>query len=143
MKKALLLVISVIFGGALFGCQTSPQPELETSAVQTITGSVAYRERIALQPGALVIVILEDISLADAPAKVIAKHRFETNSKQIPLDFQLDYDSRKIQSNHTYNVRAKIEVDGKLRFITDTVTPVITDNNQTQHVALMLKGIRN
>lgn len=142
MKKALLVVMSVIFSGVLFGCQSSSQPILETSAVQTITGSIAYRERIALLPGALVTIMLEDVSRADAPAEVIAKHRFETNSKQIPLEFQLDYDSRKIQENHTYNVRARIEVNGKLRFITDTITPVITDSNQTQHVDLMLKGVR-
>lgn len=36
--------------------------------MKTITGTVAYRERIALPPNAVVTVTLEDVSLADAPS---------------------------------------------------------------------------
>ncbi|NMU26748.1 lipo-like protein, partial [Vibrio parahaemolyticus] len=78
---------------------------------------VAYRERIALPPNAVVTIALEDVSLADAPAKVLAKQTFETEGKQVPLSFELSYDSNEIKPNHRYSVRARIEVDGKLRFI--------------------------
>ncbi|MHC6802504.1 YbaY family lipoprotein, partial [Vibrio antiquarius] len=70
MKKTLLLVTSLLFGAALVGCQTSQNTEMESAeaSMKTITGTVAYRERIALPPNAVVTVALEDVSLADAPA---------------------------------------------------------------------------
>lgn len=142
MKKALVAIMSVVFGLALFGCQSSSESNVDEAKVQSITGTIAYRERIALPDSAIVTVTLEDISLADAPSKVIAKHRFETNGAQVPFNFDLAYDQNKIEARHTYSVRARIEVDGKLRFTTDTVYPVITDANQTQKVDLRLVGVR-
>ncbi|MGY3570287.1 YbaY family lipoprotein [Vibrio paucivorans] len=141
MKKALMLVLSVVFGSILMGCQASEQA-VEQSGVQSITGTVAYRERIALPDNAVVTITLQDVSLADAPAKVLAKHRFETNGAQVPFNFDLAYDSKKIDARHRYSVSARIEVDGKLRFITDTMNAVITDENNTQVVDLRLIGVR-
>lgn len=109
--------------------------------IQSITGSVAYRERIALPDNAVVTVYLQDVSLADAPATVIAKQNFITNGMQVPLEFNLAYDSRKIKASHRYSVSARIEVDGKLRFITDTHYGVITDPEATKHVPMMLIGV--
>ncbi|MGF1754145.1 YbaY family lipoprotein [Vibrio makurazakiensis] len=143
MRKALFLMVAAIVASiGLVGCQSEPQPQLEVSSIQTIEGTVSYRERIALPEGALVTVTLEDISLADAPAMVIGKHRFETNGQQVPIAFSLDFDSRKIKQGHRYNVRAKIEVDGRLRFTTDTIVPVVNDEAETLKVDLRLVGVR-
>ncbi|ARV72080.1 YbaY family lipoprotein [Vibrio campbellii] len=145
MKKTLLLVTALLFGAALVGCQTSQTTEMESAeaSMKTITGTVAYRERIALPPHAVVIVALEDVSLADAPAKVLAKQTFETEGKQVPpLAFELSYNSNDIQPNHRYSLRARIEVDGKLRFINDTSIPVITDAEQTHEANIRLVGTR-
>jgi putative lipoprotein len=43
-----------------------------TDAMEQIQVSVAYRERIALPPGATLSLALEDTSRADAPAIVLA-----------------------------------------------------------------------
>ncbi|EKO3822450.1 YbaY family lipoprotein [Vibrio harveyi] len=144
MKKTLLLVTSLLFGAALVGCQTSQTTEMESAeaSMKTITGTVAYRERIALPPHAVVTVALEDVSLADAPAKVLAKQTFETEGKQVPLAFELSYNSNDIKPNHRYSLRARIEVDGKLRFINDTTIPVITDAEQTHQANILLVGTR-
>ncbi|MHA2858558.1 YbaY family lipoprotein [Vibrio harveyi] len=144
MKKTLLLVTSLLFGAALVGCQTSQTTEMESAeaSMKTITGTVAYRERIALPPHAVVTVALEDVSLADAPAKVLAKQTFETEGKQVPLAFELSYNSNDIKPNHRYSLRARIEVDGKLRFINDTSIPVITDTEQTHQANIGLVGTR-
>ena len=74
MKKTLLLVTSLLFGAALVGCQTSQTTDMKSAeaSMKTITGTVAYRERIALPPNAVVSVALEDVSLADAPAKAVS-----------------------------------------------------------------------
>ncbi|RZQ28769.1 lipo-like protein [Vibrio vulnificus] len=141
MKKIILVMMSVFFGALLAGCQTS-EPLVKDQGIQTISGTVFYRERIALPEDVAVTLVLEDVSLADAPAKVIAKHKFITNGKQVPLSFDLAYDSKKIIANHRYNVRARIEVNGRLRFISDTIVPVITDEANTHNVEIMVVGVR-
>ncbi|EGQ7966204.1 YbaY family lipoprotein [Vibrio vulnificus] len=141
MKKIILVMMSVFFGALLAGCQTS-EPLVKDQDIKTISGTVFYRERIALPEDAAVTLVLEDVSLADAPAKVIAKHKFITNGKQVPLSFDLAYDSKKIIANHRYNVRARIEVNGRLRFISDTIVPVISDEANTHNVEIMVVGVR-
>lgn len=39
----------------------------------TVSGSIAYRERIALPPDAQIEVRVDDVSLADAPSKTVAR----------------------------------------------------------------------
>ena len=117
----------------LAGCETS-EPQ---AAKAQVTGTVIYRERIMLPTNAQVKVTLADTSLMDAPAKVIDTKVITGGSP--PFKFALDYDPAKIIANHTYTVSARIEVDGQLRFITDTRTPVITHGAPT-HVEMVAVG---
>ncbi|WP_261903807.1 YbaY family lipoprotein [Vibrio fortis] len=146
MKKALLIATSLISFGFLAGCQSTEQSEAPQQVVaenmKMVTGTVSYRERIALPENALVTVTLEDISLADAPSKVLATQEFTTDGKQVPFAFELKYDASQIKDNHRYNVRATIHVDSKLRFTTDTIAPVITDSANTESLDLRLVGVR-
>ena len=146
MKKALILITSLVSFGLLVGCQatseTNASQEVVAENTQEISGTVSYRERIALPENAVVTVTLEDISLADAPSTVIATQEFTTDGKQVPFAFELSYDNNKIKANHRYNMRATIHVDGKLRFTTDTIKSVITDVENTQQADLRLVGVR-
>ncbi|ANU36824.1 YbaY family lipoprotein [Vibrio scophthalmi] len=143
MKKTLMLATSVLFGAVLMGCQNEPAAQQEqVQAQQTITGNVAYRERIMLPDNAVVTVRLQDVSLMDAPAKLISEQVIETNGAQVPVAFELSYNPNDIKPGHRYSVSARIEVAGELRFITDTMNAVITDENQTQQLNLMLVGTR-
>ena len=56
-----------------------------------LTGTVTYRERIALPPNARVEVRLEDVWQADAPADEIASQTIAANGKQVPIPFELRY----------------------------------------------------
>ncbi|MDH6018502.1 YbaY family lipoprotein [Vibrio splendidus] len=146
MKKALIFITSLVSFGLLVGCQatseTNASQEVVVENTQVISGTVSYRERIALPENAVVTVTLEDISLADAPSTVIATQEFTTDGKQVPFAFELSYDNNKIKANHRYNMRATIHVDGKLRFTTDTIKSVITDVENTQQADLRLVGVR-
>ena len=146
MKKALILITSLVSFGLLVGCQatseTNASQEVVAENTQVISGTVSYRERIALPENAVVTVTLEDISLADAPSTVIATQEFTTDGKQVPFAFELSYDNDKIKANHRDNMRAAIHVDGKLRFTTDTIKSVITDVENTQQADLRLVGVR-
>jgi putative lipoprotein len=110
-----------------------------TAVAQSIEGSATYRERMALPPGAVLEAVLEDVSRADAPAEVIARARVQSPGNP-PIAFTIAYDPAKIQSKHRYVVRARILVDQKLLFTTDTAVPVITDGHPTK-VSLMLRRV--
>jgi putative lipoprotein len=103
-----------------------------------VTGTVTYRPRIALPPGAVITVRLQDISLADAPAVLLDEVVITTNGEQVPIPFTLTYDPAAIEDRATYAVAARIEIDGRLAFISDTTVPVITQGAPTQDVVVLV-----
>ena len=113
-----------------------PQAMPEIPDWQSISGKIEYSERIALSPKAIVNVRLEDVSLADAPAVLIAEQNIE-NACQIPISFELMYNPKIIDPSGTYVVRATIYEGGEKRFITDTAYPALT-RGRGQFVDLML-----
>ena len=109
---------------------TTPEPTAR------VTGTVTYRERIALSPEAALIVSLEDVSLQDAPSVTIAERVIE-NAGQVPIYFEIPYAAERIEDWRTYAVQAVIEERGELAFINDTAYDVITYGQPT-HVDMVL-----
>jgi putative lipoprotein len=92
-------------------------------AVAQIAGSVVYRERMMLPPGAEVEVQLQDISRADAMATVLATVVL-TPEGGPPYDFSIEYDPSRIDERMRYALRATISVGDKLMFTsTDYIDP--------------------
>ena len=87
--------------------------ETDNSLMRVISGEVWYRERIALPPGAEVIVTLEDQSRADAPATVITDYTHIVDQQQAPFAFRLVYNPAAIDERMTYGLRARIVHDGE------------------------------
>lgn len=104
-----------------------------------IHGSVTYLDRIVLPPNAQLEIVLADVSLADAPYKAIAEKKINPTG-QVPIQFELNYDPKKIMINHTYAVMARIRDDGRLLFINDQSYQVIT-RGQPNTVAMVLKKV--
>lgn len=128
----------LLLTGCMVGCSgASVVPEIGGDAAR-VTGTLTYRERIALPAAAKIVVKLVDVSRADAPAIVLGEQTIEANGRQVPFAFTIRYDADRIEANHAYAVQARIEVDGALRFITDQSYPVITRDSPT-HVDLVLK----
>ena len=71
----------------------------EAAAPPKITGSVAYRERIALPPDAVVQVRLDDASQPEAPPTLVAETTVPTAGKQVPISFELPYRAADILPN--------------------------------------------
>lgn len=94
-------------------------PEMTSAAETTVAGEVVYRERIALPPDAVLVVELADVSLADAPAIVIAKRRIAP-AGQVPIKFEIGFDRKAIQKGRTYALQARITVGERLMFATAT-----------------------
>jgi putative lipoprotein len=99
-----------------------PATGTETAA---ITGTITYRERIALTPEAVVQVDLRDLSNPDTDAPPLARQIIEKPG-QVPVAFSLSYALASIEPGHAYAVSARITDRGQLQFVTDERIPVIT-----------------
>src|SRR6478672_5321917 len=103
-------VIMLAAGLAAMGCARAEAP--------AIRGTATYRERMALPPGAVLAVALQDISRADAAAETLAEARIPIEG-QVPIAFALPYDPARLRPGRRYAVRGVIEIDGKVAFRTD------------------------
>jgi putative lipoprotein len=117
--------------GALACAAGIAPPVSSPTGAAVVTGHVTYRERIALPPGATVTVRLQDVSRADAPAEVLAEQVIVPTT-QVPIPFALEYDPARIDARHRYSVGARIEVAGKLWFVSDTHNGVLTEGGPSQ-----------
>jgi putative lipoprotein len=91
-----------------------------------LTGTVSYRERIALPPAALVRVTLLDVSLLDAPERVIAEQEIHPTA-QVPISFTLEYDRAAIDPGRRYGLRAIIaDASGRVLWATAASQPALT-----------------
>jgi putative lipoprotein len=107
----------------------------------SVSGHVAYRERVALPADAEVRVLLLDISRRDAPATPVADTTIRPEGRQVPLPFVLRFDPKRIDSRHDYAVRATITSQGQLAFTTTAVVKVITRDHPTM-VDLVLTRVQ-
>lgn len=74
----------------------SADPGQPSGLTGVLKGKVTYRERIALAADAIVEVVLQEVSRADAPATSIASQTIETQGAQVPIPFALTYDPAQI-----------------------------------------------
>jgi putative lipoprotein len=127
--------------GWLAACSTtSAVPAGGGASVTKVTGTVTYRERIALPPDAVIKVQLVDVSRADAPAIVLGERITHSAGKQVPFSFEIQFDPARIEANYSYAVQARIEQDGQLRFISDRHYAVITRGAPTR-VDIVLRSV--
>ena len=125
-----ITMLSVVLGGLVACSPDIPDDPAAAGAnvsagLQQVTGTLMYRERILLPPGAVAEVWLLDTSLADAPAVEIAYQRIDDPGSP-PIPFALDYDPSRIDERMQYGARATISHDGQLLFTSDTHYPVLT-----------------
>ena len=119
--------VIVAVAGWLVGCSAAGVVPGDGGAdVTKVTGAVTYLERIALSPTAVINVQLVEVSRADAPAIVLGEHVIQAAGNEVPSTFEIGFDPAEIQANHTYAVQARLEDNGKLRFISDQHYAAIT-----------------
>jgi putative lipoprotein len=106
------------------------------NAKSEVTGTVTYRQRIALPEDAVLTVQIQDVSIADAPAQVIGEQVIKKPG-QVPIPYKVEYRYRDIDDSHIYAMQARIEdADGKLLFINDASFPVLTQGNPDENVEI-------
>lgn len=132
--------LALLFAFTLTACSDEQPTPAGNQA--TLTGTLAYLQRIALPDDARVQVTLLDVSLADAPATQLAEHSFVSEGRQVPLPFSLSYDSDAINQAHRYALRGEIrDAEGRLMWTTDSYYGVLTQGQPSDKVELMLKQV--
>lgn len=104
-----------------------------------LTGTITYRERIALPANARVEVQLVDTTDENAAAPLVAERLIDAPG-QVPIAFSLAYDPASIRSNRTYGLRVRIRVDADIWFASPFDVRVLTAGNPTQ-VELQLERV--
>ncbi|QXH45823.1 YbaY family lipoprotein [Pseudomonas xanthosomatis] len=107
----------------------------------SLDGEVFYLQRSALPPAATLSVSLQDVSLMDAPAVTLASQAGPVKGN-VPLPFHLTYDPAQVKPGHRYAVSARIELDGKLLFITTEHHGVTLDGNDPQPLRIKVDPVR-
>jgi len=107
-------------------------------AAQTarVTGTVTYRERMAMPPSAMVEVTLEDVSRADVASTIIASTRIERPG-QVPVKFSIEYDPKLVSPSRRYAVRARI-IDGPAVLFSSTDTALVLTQGHGSAANLIL-----
>lgn len=119
-------------------CSSMPEP----SAMTEVPITASYRERIMLPPGHVLTVKVEDVSLADAPARVLAEARRPLDGRAPPYAVTLSVPTDQIDARHEYAARAEIrDPSGALRFTTDTRHSVIT-RGAPNRADIVMVGVR-
>lgn len=106
-----------------------------------LTGTVMYRQRIALAPAAVIEVQLQDISRADAPATILATQTITAAGKQVPIPFELTYDPGALDPRGVYAVSARITLNGKLIWTSATVNRVLTPDSPTTSIEVWVEPV--
>lgn len=128
MKNGFKTLLSfVVVAGLLSGCATS-------DAIVEIQGEVWYKERIALPSEAVISIKVQDVSLMDAPAVVIAE--FERSNVSTPTPFQFLINRDQFEAGHTYTIGARISLNDKLMFINEQAYKVDLDSSEPMSVLL-------
>ena len=122
------LLVPLLLLAALAGCKSPAM----------VSGTITYREKIALPADAIVKVAIEDVTAADAPPRLVASIAFGAAGRQVPIPYSLTLnDTRDLDPKHQYALRVRIEsATGELMFINDTRYGVITNGVTEQDVVV-------
>jgi putative lipoprotein len=87
---------------------------------------------MALPPDAVVDVWIADVSPMIVAQALLAETSVSTGGRQVPIPFELRYDSSRVVADHDYALKAAIRSAGEILFATDTGALVITKGNPTE-----------
>ena len=123
----LIVALLVAAGSAVVLSACSAPADRPTTPAETLTlrGNLTYRERIAVPPGSVAEATLSDVSLADTPARVLARQTIAMEGRQVPVPFALTIDRAQLKPRMRYSVSGTIrDSRGNLLWTTDTVHSV-------------------
>jgi putative lipoprotein len=97
----------------------------------TLTGTISYRERMALPETARVELQILDVTDETAEPRLVSEKLMDAPG-QVPIAFSIGYDPRSIDANRTYALRVRIRVGEDLWFASPFDLRVLTGGNPTR-----------
>ncbi len=94
-------------------------------AKAALTGTITYRQKIALTPAARVKVLLQETSRSAAPAAHLDEVEI-AGPGQVPILFTVHYDPAAVQPDHDYTLLVKIYEGDRTRFLNTSRYRVLT-----------------
>ena len=124
-----LVAITSVAAVAACGIKPKVKPTREPDGL--LTGSATYQESVAIPHDAALEVWLRDVSPGTLAAPIVAETAVLAEGRQVPLPFELKYETSRIVPDHTYTLKAVIRHAGEILFTTDKDQLVITNGNPT------------
>ena len=109
------------------------------AANSSVTGSLTYREAVALTPAAVAIVTIVDTTATADAGVVVGQQRIDAPAS-VPVDFSVLVDQSTIDPTHSYALFATI-TDGAATWQNTTGEPVIT-GGPTKGIDLVLTSVQ-
>jgi putative lipoprotein len=122
------LSLSLLASG---GCTTTRLEKMET-----ITGTATYFQHIAMPPGT--VVELKLVEAHKGKNRTIVEKKI-TNPGQVPVPFTLVYNPKQMRPDRKYAVQARILVEGKPWYVTQTVNHQMR-NGRIVHADIILQS---
>lgn len=122
----------IVVAAMLTAVACRPQPSsaaLVPVPTTAVTGVIDYRQGEALPTAAVVRVLVQDVSLEDAPARVVGQQTIEPSKQRGPLRFAINIPKTHISESARYIVCARIDVGDQLAYISTANYPVLTQGN--------------
>ena len=113
-----LTITAALMGFSIMAAQSQPAAAAKTC---TIKGKVWSKSRVALPPGAVLSVRLEEQGIMDVAAKEIASYSAPAKGKTTRLSFKLAADCKALKSAAMPGFSVRIEQNGQLLFVNDTI----------------------
>lgn len=103
----------------------------------TLTGTVSYRQRVALLPGAVV-----EVQLQDSTGAVVASQAITTSGENVPIPFTLAYDPAQLDEQGAYGLVATITLKGEVRWTNTEPVAVLTNGAGRRAVEIIVQPKR-
>ena len=134
MKHRILLP-ALLAGAVLAGCG----PRESEHLTGEVSGTLVYRERMMLSPEAVARVTLEDVTIADAPAKIVAEAEMKAPG-QVPIAFTLEFDPHVILVDYGGNALTPCMHDADGNVVTGDAYKAKIDTD-SRHAVWLAQGL--
>jgi putative lipoprotein len=125
---------------SILACGGSERGRAEKVSAFELRGTVSYRERMALPPGAIVEVWILDVSPMPETVPLVAETKIHATGRQVPLEFTLPYDPSRVDVARDYGVKAAIRDGDRVWFESPEPVRVLTKGHPAE-VALLLQRV--
>ncbi len=107
-----------------------------------VTGELRFADPPKLASDARITLQIQDVSRADAPARVVGETVLAAAGKEFPTPFEIPFDLADIDPRHTYSVGVRVTgEDDELRYISTRIHPTITRGAPIWDVNVLLERV--